>query len=67
MKVLAVNDLKKVDTARYTDGDIFYTDKQIGMLHGGTIEPFVRLTDLKGYVKKTEVKKMIDEAVKGGK
>lgn len=68
MKVLKVNDLKKVDTARYQDGDMFYTEKEIGQLHNGEIKQFVHLVDLKGYVKKTdlkaEVKKQVAEALK---
>lgn len=64
MKILHVTNLKKVDTTRYIEGDLFLTDKQIGILHRGVIEPLVKKSDLNGYVKKADVQKMIDAAIK---
>lgn len=64
MKTIPVNDLKKVDPTRYIAGDVFISEKQIGILHNGSIEPLVMQKDLKGYVKKTELPKLIAEALK---
>lgn len=66
MKPFKVTDLKKVDPTRYVEGDVFITDKQLAVLHQGTIEPLVLLKDLKGYVKKTEIKKLIADELKKG-
>lgn len=64
MKVLTVNSLEKVDPARYIEGDIFLTEKSIGILHKGKIEPMVKQSDLKDYVKKKDVAKMIQDGLK---
>lgn len=64
MKVLKVNDLKKVDPTRYLEGDVFLTGRSIGILHNGKIEPMVKQSDLKEYVKKKDVAKLIDDALK---
>ena len=66
MKPFKVNDLKKVDPTRYVEGDVFITDKQFAVLHQGSLEPLVMLKDLKGYVKKTEIKKLIADELKKG-
>lgn len=64
MKVIPVTKLENVDPTRYIEGDVFISDKHIGVLHQGKIEPLVKQSDLKGYIKKTEVVKLIDAAVK---
>lgn len=40
MKVYKVTDFKKVDITRYIEGDIFYTDSEVGMLINGEIKKF---------------------------
>lgn len=64
MKVLRVNDLKKVDPTRYLEGDVFLTSKSIGVLHNGKIEQMVKQSDLKEYVKKKDVVKLIEDTMK---
>lgn len=64
MKVLTVNNLEKVDASRYIEGDVFLTEEKIAVLHQGKIEPLVKQSDLKEYVKKKDVVKMIDAALK---
>lgn len=64
MKVSKVSNLTKVDPTRYIEGDVFITEKSIGMLHNGKIEPMVKQSDLKDYVKKKDVVKLIDNELK---
>ena len=66
MKIIHVTSLKKVDPSRYTEGDIFLSEKEKAILHRGKLDPLVSQSDLKGYVKKKDVQKMIDEAMKKG-
>lgn len=63
-----VEDFKKVRTDRYIESDIFYNDKEVGILIDGVIKPLSSgQPNMKNYVKKMEVKKMIEEALKGDK
>lgn len=64
MKTVPVTNLKDVNVTQYVDGDVFITEKQIAVLYNGKIEPLIMESDLKLYVKKTEVVKMIDAALK---
>ena len=65
MPTYKVPNLTKVDTTRYKEGDLFFTDKQIGMLIGGSIKRFqMNAPNLKDYVKKEDVQKMIEDALK---
>lgn len=64
MKVIPVTDIKKVDPARYIEGDIFLSEKHIGVLHQGTIEPLVKESALKDYVKKKDVVKLVNDTLK---
>lgn len=64
MKVLQVNNLEKVDPARYIEGDLFLTEEKIGILHKGKIEPMVKQSDLKEYVKKKDVAKIVAAELK---
>ena len=66
MKVIQVNNLKKVDVTRYKEGDIFISEKEKAILHQGKLDPLVSQSDLKGYVKKKDVQKLIDEALTKG-
>lgn len=64
MKVYTVKTFQAINTTRYVEGDVFTTDKQIGVLQNGKIEPLVKQSELKGYVKKSEVSKLIEAALK---
>lgn len=55
-----VRNLSKIDVTRYKDGDIFLTNRTIGILNNGKIEP---LNKNNGLTKK-QVKQMIQEVVK---
>ena len=60
--VYEVKSLSTVDTTRYKQGDIFITNRSVGILVNGKIRTFV--FDLSDYVKKEEVKKMIEKELK---
>lgn len=72
-----VKDLKKVDITFYTDGDIFLTDNKIGILNNGKIEEvgksqsklkdYVKKKDIKGFITKNEIQKMIDKTIEESK
>lgn len=65
MKTVTVSNMEKVDVTSYLEGDVFISEKKIGVLHNGKIETLVMESDLKKtYVKKSDVVKMIDEAMK---
>ena len=66
MNVYPVNNIGKVDISRYKEGDVFTSDKKIGMIHNGKMEMLVRESDLKEYVKKKDVQKLIDDTLKKG-
>ena len=66
MKTVKVNSLKKVDVTRYKEGDLFLTEKEQAILQEGKLDPLVKQSDLKGYIKKKDVQKMIDEAIGKG-
>lgn len=60
-----VKSLATVDTTNYKQGDIFITNRSVGILTNGKIKTFQFDTpDLSQYVKKDEVKKMIEKVVK---
>ena len=65
---MKVQSLQKVKTDRYKEGDIFYTDKEVGILINGKIKKLNTDTiNMNNYVKKNEVEKMIDNKLKEGK
>ena len=64
-KTYEVTSLSKVNTTLYKNGDLFFTNRSIGVLHNGKIKTIGNNTpDLNDYVKRTEVQQMIDEAIK---
>lgn len=63
--VIPVEDFKKVDFTRYKEGDVFLSKKQLAVLQEGKLEILVKQSDLKDYVKKKDVQKLIDDKLKG--
>lgn len=61
IKSYEVTNLSTVNTTLYKNGDIFYTDRSIGILHKGKVKKIVSTPDLTGYVKKEEVQDMIPD------
>lgn len=55
MKTIKVERLDRIDPTRYSEGDIFVTDRSVAILHNGKVETLV---------KQSEVRKMIREEVK---
>ena len=64
MKVIPVKNLGSVDVTRYVEGTLFLTDQKIAILHKGKLDPLVKQSDLRLFVKKKDVAKMIDDALK---
>ena len=62
VKAYEVENLQKVDTTKYKNGDIFISNRSGAILINGKIRPFNNSQGLK----KSDVKKMIDEAIKKG-
>ena len=60
---MKVGSLQKVKTDRYKEGDMFFTDKEVGILINGKIKK-LNTTNMSQYVKKSEVEKMIDDKLK---
>lgn len=60
-----VKNLSKVDTSHYTEGDLFFTKRSVGVLNNNEIIPIGK-PDLKDYVKRDEVQSMIDNALNSG-
>ena len=56
-----VTNLSKVNTTLYKNGDIFYTDRSIGVLHNGKVKTIGQTPDLSDYVKFDEVEAMIPD------
>src|SRR5699024_12475229 len=57
-----VSNFSKVDTTKYMNGDIFYTDKEVGVLINSKIKKFPASTpNLKEYVKQSDIENFITE------
>ena len=62
---MKVDSLQKVKTDRYKEGELFFTDKEVGILINGKIKKLNTTTpNMSQYVKKSEVEKMIDDKLK---
>src|SRR5699024_6390883 len=57
-----VSNFSKVDTTKYMNGDIFYTDKEVGVLINSKIKKFPgSIPNLKDYVKQSDIENFITE------
>src|SRR5699024_7632721 len=57
-----VSNFSKVDTTKYMNGDIFYTDKEVGVLINSKIKKLTASTpNLKDYVKQSDIENFITE------
>lgn len=65
-RTFKVKNFKDVKTDRYIEGDIFFNNKQAGILVEGKIMNIKGTPNMRDYVKKTDVEKMINDAIKGG-
>ena len=62
---MKVDNLNKVKTDRYKEGQMFFTDKEVGILINGKIKKLnTTVPNMSQYVKKSEVEKMIDDKLK---
>lgn len=62
---MKVENLQKVKTDRYKEGQMFFTDKEVGILINGKIKKLnTTVPNMSQYVKKSEVEKIIDDKLK---
>ena len=62
---MKVESLQKIKTDRYKEGDLFFTNKEVGILINGKIKKLNTTSpNMSQYVKKSEVKDMINQALK---
>lgn len=62
---MKVDNLQKIKTDRYKEGELFFTDKEVGILINGKIKKLnTSSPNMSQYVKKSEVKDMIKQALK---
>ena len=62
---MKVGSLQKVKTDRYKEGQMFFTYKEVGILINGKIKKLNTTSpNMSQYVKKSEVKDMINQALK---
>ena len=65
---MKVDNLQKIKTEWYKEGQMFFTDKEVGILINGKIKKLNTTTpNMNNYVKKSEVEKMIDDKLKAVK
>ena len=60
MKTIKVDRLTMIDPTKYSEGDLFLTDRSIAILHNGKVETLVKQSDVKKMVR-DEVKKVLKD------
>lgn len=64
-KPIKVINFNEVDVSKYEEGNLFYTSKSVGILIDGKIKLLNTSTpNLRNYVKKDEVEKMVVDIIK---
>jgi len=58
MKTIKVERLTNIDPTKYSEGDLFLTDRSIAILHNGKIETLVKQSDVKKMVR-DEIKNVL--------
>src|SRR5699024_801864 len=68
-----VSNFSKVDTTKYMNGDIFYTDKEVEVLinskikklHASTpnLKDYDKQTDIENFITEQDVQTLIDESI----
>lgn len=59
MKPIKVERLNLIDPTKYSQGDLFVTDRSIAILHNGKVETLVKQSDVRKIVRE-EVKKVLN-------
>lgn len=57
MKIIKVERLNLINPTKYSEGNIFLTDRSIAILHNGKVETLVKQSDVRKMVRE-EVKKV---------
>ena len=60
MKLIKVDRLNLIDPKKYSEGDLFVTDRSIAILHNGKVETLVKQSDVRKIVRE-EVKKVLKD------
>lgn len=60
MKTIKVERLNMIDATKYSEGDLFLTDRSIAMIHNGKVETLVKQSDVRKMVR-DEVKKVLKD------
>lgn len=60
MKTIKVERLTMIDPTKYSEGDLFLTDRSIAILHNGKVETLVKQSDVKKMVR-DEIKKVLKD------
>ena len=58
MKTIKVDRLTMIDPTKYSEGDLFLTDRSIAIVLNGKVESLVKQTDVKKMIRE-EVKKVL--------
>src|SRR5699024_8144319 len=68
-----VSNFRKVDTTKYMNGDIFYTDQEVGVLINSEIKKspctmpnlkdYVKQSDIENFITEQDVQTLIDESI----
>lgn len=58
MRTIQVKSLSKIDPSKYSEGDVFLTDRSVAILQGGKVETLVKQSDIKKIIQ-NEIKKAV--------
>lgn len=60
MRPIKVERLNLIDPTKYSEGNLFITDRSIAILHNGKVETLVKQADVRKIVRE-EVKKVLKD------
>lgn len=60
MKTIKVDRLNLIDPTKYSEGDLFLTDRSVAILHSGKVETLVKQSDVRKMIRE-EVKKVLKD------
>lgn len=57
MRTIKTASLSKIDPSKYSEGDLFLTDKRVAILQNGKVETLIKQSDIKKIIR-DELKKV---------
>lgn len=57
MRTIKTASVSKIDPSKYSEGDLFLTDKSVAILQNGKVETLVKQSDIKKIIR-DELKKV---------